>query len=123
MERVAGAWCNGDTVCFRLADQRRRYTGVRLRCGILGDPALSYDEADRTWVLRAPRPAAARLEYKFELTHRDGRAETVCDPGNPTRAPRGYGDSSVLWCPDYREPDWLHLPPADGSWRDLTVPV
>ena len=49
--------------------------------------------------------------------------ETICDPDNPRRAPGGYGESSVLWCPDYREPDWLHLPPARGDWRDLTLPV
>jgi enterochelin esterase family protein len=27
----------------------------------------------------------------------------------------------VLWCADYREPDWLHLPPAAGDWHDVPI--
>jgi enterochelin esterase-like enzyme len=119
MERVAGAWCDGATACFRLPDQDQKLAGVRLMCGILGSPPFAYLPADRRWELRVTRPDAARIEYKLELTHRDGRLETICDPHNPRRAPGGYGDSSVLWCPDYREPDWLHLPPAGGDWQDL----
>jgi enterochelin esterase family protein len=123
MERVAGAWCDGSAACFRLPDQDQKLSGVRLVCAILGSPEFSYAAAERRWELRVPRPDAARIEYKLELTHRDGRRETICDQGNPRRAPGGYGDSSVLWCPDYREPDWLHLPPAGGDWRELRLPA
>jgi enterochelin esterase-like enzyme len=123
MERVAGAWCDGSAACFRLPDPGRLLGGVRLACRILGDPEFGYRPAEGRWELRVPRPAAARIEYKLELTHRDGTRETICDPGNPRRAPGGFGDSSVLWCPDYREPDWLHLPPAGGDWHELTLPV
>ena len=119
MERVAGAWCDGATVCFRLPDQDQELSAVRLLCGFLGSPEFKYAPEDQRWELRLPRPAAARIEYKLELTHRDGRRETICDQGNPRRAPGGYGESSVLWCRDYREPDWLHLPPAAGDWHDL----
>jgi len=119
MERVAGAWCDGDAVCFRLPDQDQELAAVRLMCGFLGSPEFKYLPEHRRWELRLPRPEAARIEYKLELTHRDGRRETICDPGNPRRAPGGYGDSSVLWCRDYREPDWLHLPPVAGDWHDL----
>jgi len=119
MERVAGAWCDGDAACFRLPDQDQGLAAVRLLCGFLGSPEFGYSPEAGRWELRIPRPAAARVEYKLELTHRDGRRETICDPGNPRRAPGGYGDSSVLWCRDYREPDWLHLPPAAGDWHDL----
>ncbi|WP_433383011.1 alpha/beta hydrolase [Actinoplanes sp. CA-142083] len=118
MERVAGAWCDGVAACFRLPDQDQKLSGVRLVCGFLGFPEFTYAPEQKHWELRVPRPDAARIEYKLELTHRDGRRETICDEGNPRRAPGGYGESSVLWCPDYREPDWLHLPPAGGDWRD-----
>jgi enterochelin esterase family protein len=103
-----------------LPDQEQELASVRLLCGILGSPEFKYAPEHRRWELRIPRPDAARIEYKLELTHRDGRRETICDQGNPRRAPGGYGESSVLWCPDYREPDWLHLPPAGGDWHDLS---
>ncbi len=123
MERAAGAWCDGSMVSFRLPDPAHQLAGVRLRCGILGDPELVFQPGHGRWELRVPRPHAARLEYKLELTHAGGGQETICDPGNPRRAPGGYGDSSVLWCPDYREPDWLHLPSAAGDWHELALPV
>ncbi|GAA0530188.1 hypothetical protein GCM10010172_08650 [Paractinoplanes ferrugineus] len=121
MERVAGAWCDGSAVCFRFPDQNQQLASVRLICQFLGSPEFRYAPDRHGWDLRRPRPETARIEYKLELTHRDGRRETVCDPGNPRRAPGGFGDSSVLWCPDYREPDWLHLPTADGDWQDVRL--
>ncbi|WP_239162661.1 alpha/beta hydrolase [Paractinoplanes rishiriensis] len=118
---MAGAWCDGAAAWFRLPDQDQKLSGVRLLCAFLGFPEFRYAAGERRWELRVPRPDAARIEYKLELTHRDGRRETICDQGNPRRAPGGFGESSVLWCPDYREPDWLHLPPAGGDWRDLKL--
>jgi enterochelin esterase-like enzyme len=123
MEPVAGAWCDGFQALFRLSDHDQKLASVRLVCAVVGSPEYSFDPASRRWELRIARPDAARLEYKLELTHRDGRVETVCDPGNPRRAPGAFGESSVLWCPDYREPDWLHLPPAGGDWHALRVPI
>ncbi|MEU4237199.1 alpha/beta hydrolase-fold protein [Actinoplanes sp. NPDC026619] len=123
MERVAGAWCDGSAACFRLPDQDQKLAGVRLINQFLGFPEFTYASRERRWELRIPRPDAARIEYQLELTHRDGRRETICDDGNPRRAPGGYGDSSVLWCPDYREPDWLHLPAAGGEWREMRLPA
>ena len=118
MEPSVGAWCGDAEVCFRLADHERRLTSVRLRSGVVsGD--LTYDRQTRTWQLRLPRPAVQRIEYQLELGHPDGRAETVADPGNPRR----IGDASVLWCPGYREPDWLRRPPALGQWRDVHLPL
>jgi enterochelin esterase-like enzyme len=121
MERVAGAWCDDTAACFRLPDHDQKLSAVRLICGFLGFPEFTYVQPERRWELRIPRPEAARIEYKLELTHRDGRRETICDQGNPRRAPGGFGDSSVLWCPDYREPDWLHLPVAGGDWQDVRL--
>ena len=124
MEPVAGAWCDATAVCFRLRDHDHRLTGVRLASGLpVPDPHFSYDPAGRVWELRLPRPAVHRIEYKLELAHTGGATETVCDPDNPRRVPGGYGDSSELWCDDYREPDWLHLPPAPGDWREVYLPM
>jgi enterochelin esterase-like enzyme len=120
---AAGAHSDGTALCFRLPDDEHRLTGVRLDCGILDSPPFAYDAGSRAWRLRLPRPDADRIEYRLELTHRDGRRETVCDPGNPRRAPGGYGDSSVLVLPGYREPDWLRLPLAEGDWRDVHLPL
>ncbi|MBA3349580.1 MAG: esterase family protein [Actinobacteria bacterium] len=47
------------------------------------------------------------MEYKFNLVHRKGGAESVCDPANPLRAPGPFGDKSVLEFPGYRRPEWL----------------
>ncbi|GAA3336444.1 alpha/beta hydrolase-fold protein [Amorphoplanes nipponensis] len=118
MEPAVGSWCGATEVCFRLRDHDHRLAGVRLRSGVAaGD--LTYDRGARTWELRVPRPPADRIEYQLELRHRDGGSETVADPDNPRRA----GDSSVLWSPGYREPDWLQLPPAPGQWRDVYLPL
>jgi enterochelin esterase family protein len=118
MEPAVGAWCGTAEVCFRLQDHERRLASVRLRSGAAsGD--FGYDAATRTWQLRLPRPPVHRIEYQLELGHPGGDTEIVADPDNPRRT----GDVSVLWCPDYREPDWLHLPPAPGGWRDVYLPL
>ena len=124
MEEADGAWCGGSAVRFRLRDHDRRFSAVRLASALpVPDPGFSYDPATRAWELRMPRPPVRRIEYKLELVHAGGVTETVCDPDNPRRVGGGFGDSSVLWCGDYREPDWLHLPPASGEWRDLPLPL
>jgi enterochelin esterase family protein len=124
MEEADGAWCGGSAVRFRLRDHDRKFSAVRLASALpVPDPGFSYDPATRTWELRLPRPPVHRIEYKLELVHAGGVTETVCDPGNPRRVGGGFGDSSVLWCGDYREPDWLRLPPASGRWRDVRLPL
>jgi enterochelin esterase family protein len=118
MESAVGAWCETAEVCFRLHDQDQRLASVRLKsAAATGD--FSYDPERRGWELRLPRPPVQRIEYQLELVHPDGGTETVRDPDNPRRA----GDMSVLWCPGYREPDWLHLPQAPGEWRDVYLPL
>jgi len=118
MEPAVGAWCGTTEVGFRLRDHEHRLTSVRLRSAVAGGD-LAYDPQTRTWQLRLPRPAVQRIEYQFELGHPGGGSETVADPDNPRR----NGDASVLWCPEYREPGWLHLPPAPGEWRDVYLPL
>jgi enterochelin esterase family protein len=34
-----------------------------------------------------------------------------------------FGGKSVLECPEYTEPGWLHAPAAPGSWRELAIQV
>ena len=125
MAAAVGAWCEADEIGFRLRDAEKRLTGVRLvqHAGVVGDLDFAYDTRHRAWELRLARPAVHRLEYRFELRHPDGRTETVCDPDNPRRVPGAFGDSSVLWCPEYREPGWLRMPTAAGRWRELKLPM
>jgi enterochelin esterase-like enzyme len=118
MEQAVGAWCETTEICFRLHDQDHRLSSVRLKSGVAAGE-FRYAPQRRAWELRLPRPQAHRVEYQLELVRSDGSAETVRDPDNP----RHQGDVSVLWCPDYREPDWLHLPQATGEWRDVYVPL
>ncbi|WP_199512818.1 alpha/beta hydrolase [Nucisporomicrobium flavum] len=108
MEPSAGSWCGATEVCFRLRDPDHRLTSVRLESGVVhGD--LSYREDTRSWELLLPRPPAHRIEYRLALGHPDGSSET--------------GDHSVLCCPGYAEPEWVHLPAAGGQWRDLYLPL
>ena len=120
MEPAVGAWCGGSSVVFRLRDHDQRLSSVRLSSAAFRDPPeFCYLPASRTWELRLSRPAVHRIEYRLELVHPDGSRESVLDPDNPRRT----GDSSELWCVDYREPDWLHLPQVAGDWRDVYLPL
>jgi enterochelin esterase-like enzyme len=121
MEPAAGAWCTASTVGFRLHDHDQRLSSVRLAAAVLPAADFGYDRATRTWELRLPRPAVHRIEYRLELTEPGGDPRTVPDPDNPHRI--ANGDASVLLCTDYREPDWLDLPPAPGDWRDVYLPL
>lgn len=125
MEPPAGSWCTADEIGFRLRDRDRKLSGVRLQqhIGLPGDLAFRYDDGTGCWELRLPRPAVHRMEYKLELRRRGGHTDIVCDPANPRRSPSSFGDSSVLCCPGYREPDWLRLTPAEGAWRDVPLPL
>ncbi|MFI5493758.1 alpha/beta hydrolase [Actinoplanes sp. NPDC051859] len=118
MEPSAGAWCTASEVGFRLRDHDHRLSSVRLDASVVrGD--FTYRDDLRSWELRLPRPRIHRLEYRLTLGHAGGGTETIADPDNPHR----LGDASVLSCPDYDEPTWLHLPRAEGQWRDVYLPL
>jgi enterochelin esterase-like enzyme len=123
MEATAGACDTGTAVRFRFPDPHRSLAAVRLDCRYHGSPLFSYAVSTGTWELSVDWPAADRIEYKFELTHRDGRTEWVLDPEEPRRAPGGFGDVSVRWAPGYREPAWLGEPAVAGQWADLRLPA
>jgi enterochelin esterase-like enzyme len=121
-----GAWCRADTLAFELHDPDRHLLGVRLvqHAGLPRDRLdFGYHEADRVWRLAVARPPLWRLEYLLERRGHDGGTELICDPGNPRRVGGAFGDKSVLECPEYAPPGWLRLPPAEGSWRELTIPA
>ena len=109
---------------FRLADKSRDLRAVRLRqdVGIPGDQ-LDFEWTGGAWELLVERPAVDRMEYLFELTHRDGSVQTVPDPGNQLRAPGAFGEKSVLELPGYRRPRWLGAHGPDGTRRTVTVPT
>jgi len=125
MNSTGGAAC-GDDLAFRLGDPDRHLAGVRLvqHAGLPADRlGFGYDDGDLAWRLELPRPSLWRLEYLLELHHPDGGTELVCDPDNPRRVGGAFGDKSVLECPEYAEPGWLRETAADGSWRELAIPV
>ncbi len=126
VDHAGGAWCRDGTLTFRFDDHDRRLAGVRLfqHVGVPGDRLdFHYDDGDRAWRLTIARPAVWRVEYLLELRHHDGGTELVCDPRNPRRVGGAFGDKSVVECPDYAEPAWLHQPGAHGTWRELTIRV
>jgi enterochelin esterase-like enzyme len=125
MDHVLASECRSGVLEFRLGDADRALAGVRLAHHVVGIERVDfgYDDTDRAWLLRVPRPALWRLEYQFELRHRDGGTELILDPDNAHRVGGAFGDKSVLLCDGYREPDWLHRPPRPGTWRDLAVPA
>ncbi|MBA2357278.1 MAG: esterase family protein [Actinobacteria bacterium] len=86
-------------------------------------PAFRRNRREGEWVLRFPRHPVDRMEYLFELTHRDGGSELTCDPGNPLRAPGHFGERSVIEFPGYRRPEWVDDEPDSGELELLTVPA
>jgi enterochelin esterase-like enzyme len=113
----------GTVARFRFPDPHRSLAAVRLDCRYLGSPLFSYAVSTGSWELEVDWPAADRIEYKFELTRRDGSTDWVLDPDESRLAPGGFGDVSVRWAPGYREPAWLGEPEAAGAWSELRLPV
>jgi hypothetical protein len=68
-------------VMFSLDDPARRLHRVRLwqEVRIPGD-RLDFAWDDGVWSLGLERPGVDRMEYLFEITHPDGRTETILDP-------------------------------------------
>jgi enterochelin esterase family protein len=110
-------------VTFRLADRQVRLRGVRLQQEVrVPGERLAFRYRQGMWRLRVPRPAVDRMEYLFELEHRNGDRHTMLDPANPRRAPGAFGEKSVIEFPGYRPPRWLCWPRAEGSFDGFEVP-
>lgn len=110
-----------DHVRFLLDDPDGLWAEVCLECSPAVPGARRYAEVDGGWELRLPRPPLQRLEYRLELTRRDGRHEVVPDPGNPVVVPTVFGDRSVLELPGYAAPAWLTAPAVPGHYEALQV--
>lgn len=105
---------------FFLPD-RGRLAAVRLYQEV-GIGGVDFSPAPGGWRLDVPRPAVNRMEYLFELTHRDGGRETILDPSNPLRVAGVFGDKSVLEFPEYRSPSWIADPAPPYGWRRTAPP-
>lgn len=115
-----------DEVPFSLADPEGRLRRVRL-VHELWRPRVGPDFAragrGRPWTLSIPRPPVDRIEYRLEVTDAEGGVETVCDPGNPLRAPGPFGEKSVVELPGYRPPAWLDADPDAPAGRRETLTI
>ena len=121
---VAGAWVEGTTAIFRVADPGSRLAGVRLsqEARIPGDQLDFHRDGDG-WRLAVGLPPVDRMEYLLELRYPDGGTATVTDPGNPGQVPGAFGPKSVLEFPAYRSPGWLTAPASAGRDQAFDVPA
>lgn len=121
--RASGPAVDAGGVTFRLPDAHARLRSVRLQqeVRVPGDQ-LDFRFRRGAWTLLLARPEVDRMEYQFELTHRNEGRETLLDPGNPLRAPGAFGEKSVIEFPGYRRPAWLEQPAVAGVMSDLAVP-
>jgi enterochelin esterase family protein len=111
-------------VIFRLPDPDRRLAGVRLcqEVRVPGD-LLDFQYTGDGWQLRLDRPPVDRMEYRLELTYRDGGHEVVLDSGNPVQVGGAFGEKSVVEFPGYAPPGWLVQPAPPGRRLALDVPA
>lgn len=117
---IDGPGVETDGVSFVLADRYRRLAGVRLVQELgLGDVAFTRDRYE--WRLQLPRPPVDRIEYLFEIEHRNGDRATITDPANSLRATGAFGDKSVLQIPGYQEPAWLDGPDLDTDEQPIDI--
>jgi enterochelin esterase-like enzyme len=107
-------------VRFRYDDTDPAIGAVSLECDpvVVGPRAMQRDE--RGWCLEMPRPALARLEYRFAVS-RGGHVDVILDPANPATVPTAFGDRSVLEMPGYEEPWWLSAPAAPGRYTPMAL--
>jgi enterochelin esterase-like enzyme len=111
-------------VTFSIPDPDSSFTSVNLWQEILRPrpgPAFARPNGASAWRLRLQRPAADRIEYKLELTHRNGTVEVVCDPFNPLRAPGPFGDKSIVEWPNYKPPEWVTESAEAGTSFEVSI--
>ncbi len=119
-----GAWADGESAHFRVADPQHALAGITLRQDLpLAAGRAEFSHAGDDWLLTVARPPVSRLEYLLELRYPDGRREVGPDPGNPQTAPGAFGRKSVLEFPGYAPPAWLRAAAPPGSSQTLTMPT
>ncbi len=88
--------------------------GVTLRHWIFGlesDASLARAPHSDLWYLTVGIPHGSRVEYKFEVHHKNGGSQWIEDPRNPNRARDPFGANSVLQGEGYEVPDWVDPDP------------
>jgi enterochelin esterase-like enzyme len=114
----------GGQILFRVPDPDGDLAGVNLVQEIMRPrigPPFKYNADLGMWTLTFPRPDADRMEYMFEITHRDGGSGMVTDVTNPLRAPGPFGDKSAIEFPGYAAPEWLSRAEPAGSRRETVI--
>jgi enterochelin esterase-like enzyme len=106
------------SAAFRLPDPEAQYSAVWLASDI-SNAAFTREGDD--WVLDLELPDVLRLEYKLEVSHRDGGNEWILDPGNPKRTPGAFGEKSVLELPGYEPPAWLEADGVPGRFDEVSI--
>jgi len=84
-------------------------------------PFLRLADTD-AWYLPVELPHSARVEYKLEIQHGEGR-RWVRDPSNPMQAFDPFGSNSVCAMPGYRAPRWVQPEPNSRPGRTQTFQV
>jgi enterochelin esterase-like enzyme len=117
-----GAWADGETATFRVADPEHALAGVRLQHDMrLADQPLDFTWDGHGWRLVLRRLPLLRLEYLLELRYPDGGSKVVTDPANPRQVGGAFGPKSVLEFPDYAPPGWLRAPADPGIESSFEV--
>ena len=126
---AAGAWADETSATFRVADPLGDLDGVRLVQDVrIPAEHLTFGRKGGYWELEIKRPPLNRMEYRLELSHRNGRREVVQDPANPRNAQGAFCTTSVLQFPEYEPPSWLSAqqgagPGSDGPDATFDVPA
>jgi enterochelin esterase family protein len=92
--------------------------------GVGLQPDLSFTRVDGSdlWYLVLDLQPRTRLEYKLDVTGRDGRS-LVEDTFNPLVARNPYGANSVCLASGYQEPAWATYDPSapEGVLKDHSL--
>ncbi len=74
-----GAWADGESAHFRVADPQHALAGITLRQDLpLAPDRAEFGQAGDDWVLTVTRPPVRRLEYLLELRYPDGAPRGRC---------------------------------------------
>jgi enterochelin esterase-like enzyme len=106
------------SVALRLPDPDGTFAAVRLDSEVSG---RAFEREGSEWVLELDLRDVLRLEYKLEVSYKDGGSERILDPGNPKRAPGAFGEKSVLELPAYEPPAWLEAETIDGRIDEASI--
>lgn len=101
----------GTAVFFLRIEGAREAYLVHWVFGLEGrQPLVRLVDTD-AFYLPVELPAAARVEYKFEIVDGDGQRRWIHDPLNPQRAFDPFGSNSVCAMPGYQPPRWARPDP------------